>query len=135
MQSKSPKLSAAVDDASTPAPPRQQLATPTPVLTSVAAYPAPSVICNVTEVTDVASAPSTQPPAPAEISYAELAWKELDKPTSWILPTDWENYKVKHGLSCFEELSFLGESEVEELESKLTTIPLKKFKKYMENVN
>jgi hypothetical protein len=100
---------------------------------SVAA--ASSVVPTPPEVIDFVPIPTpSQPPAAAEISFAELAWKELEKPASWVTLSDWETYKVKHGLSSFDELSFLGDAEIEELDSKLTTIPLKKFKKYMENI-
>ncbi len=89
---------------------------------------------SISTVTNSSSFETPKPPNSAEISYAELAWKELEKPTSWIVQSDWETFKVKHGLSTFDELTFLGDSEMAELESKLTTIPLKKFKKYMENI-
>ena len=125
MQSESPKLRAlpmpiegsAIMDTSSPA---------------VATSP---IVATLPEVIGVELVPTPpRQPVAAEISFAELAWKELEKPTSWITSSDWETYKVKHGLSSFDELSFLGDAEIEELDSKLTTIPLKKFKKYMENV-
>ncbi len=110
----------------------------TPVCDAAASYAnlPPSVVATSSEVISIVPPVPTppQPPAAAEVSFAELAWKELEKPTSWVTISDWEDYKKKHGLSSFDELSFLGDDEIKELDSKLTTIPLKKFKKYMDEI-
>jgi len=68
----------------------------------------------------------------------EAAWKVIKNPNSWKTSSEMDAWLTKHGLVesgsetvPYLDLEYLDDTEVEELSHLLTTVPLRKFKKFM----
>ena len=67
-------------------------------------------------------------------SNHQLAWDQVTDDKSWILASEKsEILTEKFGISCWEDLSFLNDKEIEELSGKLKTVPARKFETYMKS--
>ena len=67
-----------------------------------------------------------------QLAIYDEAWSLLESDTSWIQSVDRNSFLSKHGLTKAADLAYLGDDEVAELEKLLTTVPLRKIKKWMD---
>ena len=68
----------------------------------------------------------------------EAGWKVITNSASWKTSSEMDIWLTKHGLVesgsdelTYLDLEYLDDTEIEELSSLLTTVPLRKFKKFI----
>jgi hypothetical protein len=65
-------------------------------------------------------------------SNHQLAWDQVTDDKSWLVASEKSDISTeKFGISCWEDLCFLNEKEIEELMGKLKTVPARKFETFM----
>ena len=67
-----------------------------------------------------------------KLQNRQLAWDQIIDDKSWIIASEKEAVLTESfGLSCCEDLSFLTKKEIDDLMSKLKTVPARKFESYI----